>query len=72
MGDHLDVVVGFDAQTLIEASPRLRPGSVVIYDSSQGEPHPNSLPKGVRLFTVPFGRMAVRDLRRKTVSVLAW
>ncbi len=65
MGDHLDVVVGFDAQTLIEASPRLRPGSVVIYDSSQGEPHPNSLPKGVRLFTVPFGRMAVRDLRRE-------
>jgi 2-oxoglutarate ferredoxin oxidoreductase subunit alpha len=65
LGDHLDVVVGFDEQTLIEAAPLLRAGSVVIYDSSHGEPHPDSLPKGVRLFTVPFGRMAVRDLRRE-------
>ena len=65
LGDHLDVVVGFDEQTLIEAAPRLRAGSVVIYDSSHGEPHPDSLPEGVRLFTVPFGRMAVRDLRRE-------
>jgi 2-oxoglutarate ferredoxin oxidoreductase subunit alpha len=65
LGDHLDVVVGFDEQTLIDAAPRLRAGSVVIYDSSNGEPHPASLPEGVRLFTVPFGRMAVRDLRRE-------
>ncbi len=65
LGDHLDVVVGFDEQTLIEAAPRLRAGSVVIYDSSHGEPHPDSLPEGVQLFTVPFGRMAVRDLRRE-------
>ncbi len=65
MGDHLDVVVGFDAQTLIDAGPQLRPGSVVIYDSSLGEPHPDSIPQGVHLFTVPFGRMAVRDLRRE-------
>lgn len=65
LGDHLDVVVGFDEQTLIEAGPLLRSGSVVIYDSSHGEPHPDSIPDGVRLFTVPFGRMAVRDLRRE-------
>jgi 2-oxoglutarate ferredoxin oxidoreductase subunit alpha len=65
LGDYLDVVVGFDEQTLIEAAPLLRSGSVVIYDSSNGEPHPDSLPAGVRLFTVPFGRMAVRDLRRE-------
>ncbi|MDH3644455.1 MAG: 2-oxoacid:acceptor oxidoreductase family protein, partial [Gammaproteobacteria bacterium] len=65
LGDHLDVVVGFDEQTLIEAARHLRAGSVVIYDSSSGEPHPDSLPEGVRLFTVPFGRMAVRDLRRE-------
>jgi len=65
LGDHLDVVVGFDEQTLIEAAPLLRPGSVVIYDSSLGEPNPADIPEGVRLYTVPFGRMAVRDLRRE-------
>lgn len=65
LSDHLDVVVGFDEQTLIEAAPLLRRGSVVIYDSSLGEPDPAALPEGVRLFTVPFGRMAVRDLRRE-------
>ncbi len=65
LGDHLNVVVGFDEQTLIEAAPLLRAGSVVIYDSSNGEPHPDSLPDGVRLLAVPFGRMAVRDLRRE-------
>jgi 2-oxoglutarate/2-oxoacid ferredoxin oxidoreductase subunit alpha len=65
MGDHLDVVVGFDEQTLTEAAPMLRPGSVVIYDSSLGEPDAAALPQGVHLYTVPFGRMAVRDLRRE-------
>jgi len=65
MGDHLDVVVGFDEQTLTEAAPMLRPGSVVIYDSSLGEPDAAAIPQGVRLYTVPFGRMAVRDLRRE-------
>lgn len=65
MGDHLDVVVGFDEQTLVEAGPLLKPGSVVIYDSSLGEPNPAKIPEGVRLYTVPFGRMAVRDLRRE-------
>ena len=65
MGDHLDVVVGFDKQTLREAQPLLKAGSVVIFDSSLGEPNPERIPEGVRLYTVPFGRMAVRDLRRE-------
>jgi len=65
MGDHLDVVVGFDEQTLVEAAPLMREGSVLIYDSSLGEPDLKKIPTGTRLYTVPFGRMAVRDLRRE-------
>jgi 2-oxoglutarate ferredoxin oxidoreductase subunit alpha len=65
MGDHLDLVVGFDEQTLDHARPLLKNGSVIIYDSSLSQPDPSKIPPGVLLYTVPFGRFAVRDLRRE-------
>ncbi len=65
MNDHLDIAVGFDEDTLKHAGPLLKDGSVVIYDSSLGEPDAAKVPEGVRLLAIPFGRMAVRDLRRE-------
>ena len=46
LGDHLDVLVGFDEHALTRAAPSLREGSVVIYDSSLGEPPEGVLPEG--------------------------
>ena len=65
MNDHLDVAIGFDEQTLDHAGPLMKDGGVFIYDSSIGEPDAAKIPEGVRLIAVPFGRMAVRDLRRE-------
>jgi 2-oxoglutarate ferredoxin oxidoreductase subunit alpha len=65
LGDHFDILVGFDRLALVHGGPHLKSGSVVIYDSSLGEPDTSLLPEGVVLFAMPFGRMAVRDLRRE-------
>lgn len=65
MNDHLDVAIGFDEETLDHAGPLLKDGGVFIYDSSLGEPDAGKIPEGVQLIAIPFGRMAVRDLRRE-------
>lgn len=64
LGDHLDVLIAFDAEAIEVAGRRLSSDGAVIYDSSQGEVDRSRLPEGVKVFNVPFGRLAVRDLRR--------
>lgn len=65
LGDHFDLVVCFDEQTLIDSKPRMKNGSVVVYDSSMGEPRAELIPDGVKVVALPFGRLSVRDLRRE-------
>jgi len=65
MGDNIDVLVAFDAEAIEIGGYRVAPHGFVIYDSSAG-PLPNGfLPEGATVIEIPFGRLAVRDLRRE-------
>lgn len=65
MGDKVDVFVAFDAEAIETAGSRVAPNGFVVYDSS-ADPLPDGyLPEGVTVLEIPFGRLAVRDLRRE-------
>jgi len=64
IGDHLDILIAFDSEAIEVAGERLAPNAVVIFDSSLGEADRSRMPPGVRVIGIPFGRLAVRDLRR--------
>jgi 2-oxoglutarate/2-oxoacid ferredoxin oxidoreductase subunit alpha len=64
VGDHLDVLIAFDREAIHAGSEHLSPDGVVIFDSSLGEADAGHLPPGIKVLNVPFGRLAVRDLRR--------
>lgn len=65
MGDNIDVFVAFDAEAIEIGGYRVGPNGFVIYDSSAG-PLPNGfLPDTATVIEIPFGRLAVRDLRRE-------
>lgn len=64
IGDHIDVLVAFDAEAIEAAALRLSSSAVVIFDSSLGEADRSRMPRDVKLLSVPFGRLAVRDLSR--------
>ncbi|MCO5328676.1 MAG: 2-oxoacid:acceptor oxidoreductase family protein [Ilumatobacteraceae bacterium] len=58
---HPHVLVAFNAPSLAKFGPTVRPGGVVIYDSSIVGEVPSSLADGVRVVGVPFAAVA-RDL----------
>lgn len=62
--DAVDLAVVFDEDALASVAGRLRPGSVVVADSSLGAPPADAVPTGVELIPVPFGRLSVREQRR--------
>lgn len=64
LGDSLDLVVAFDSEAVERAAPRLTSGGLVVFDSSDGPLDRWLLPEGTQVVEVPFGRLAVRDLRR--------
>jgi 2-oxoglutarate ferredoxin oxidoreductase subunit alpha len=64
IADTVDLAIVFDDEALAGAAPRVGPGSVVVVDSSLGSPPAGAVPEGVELIEVPFGRLAVRELRR--------
>lgn len=64
LGDELDVLIAFDAEAIDAAGPQLSDDGVVIFDSSSGEVDGSKLTSGVTVLSIPFGRLAVRDLRR--------
>ena len=64
LGDQLDVLVAFDAQAVEIAGHQLCAQGVVIFDGSSGPVPRQHLPEGAQVLEVPFGRFAVRDLRR--------
>jgi 2-oxoglutarate ferredoxin oxidoreductase subunit alpha len=64
LGDHFDLLVAFDTEALEQAAPHLYEASVVVYDCSDGQAATGLVPEGATLLEVPFGRLAVRDLRR--------
>ena len=64
MGDRIDLLVAFDEEAIEVAGRSVAADGIVIFDASRGAPPDGYLADTVRLFAVPFGRMAVRDLRR--------
>lgn len=64
LGDRFDLLVAFDSEAVEQAAPFLAEHGVVIYDSSDGPAPQHLLPAEASLVEVPFGRLAVRDLRR--------
>ncbi|MCP4290103.1 MAG: 2-oxoacid:acceptor oxidoreductase subunit alpha [Gammaproteobacteria bacterium] len=64
MGDHIDLLVAFDQEAVDMAATRMAAESIIIFDSSDGALGRDALAKTVRVVEVPFGRFAVRDLRR--------
>ena len=64
MGDHIEMLVAFDDEAVEIAAPSMDPEGIVVFDASKGPPPAGVLPDTVRVFAVPFGRLAVRDLGR--------
>ncbi|MCH8861662.1 MAG: 2-oxoacid:acceptor oxidoreductase subunit alpha [Proteobacteria bacterium] len=64
LGDKLDILVAFDDEAIEKAGPSVADDGIVIYDVSRGPLPGGILPPTARVIEVPFGRLAVRDLRR--------
>jgi 2-oxoglutarate ferredoxin oxidoreductase subunit alpha len=64
VGDDIDLLVAFDREAIEKGGPRVGPNGVVIFDSSLGPPPEGYLHGSVEVLPIPFGRLAVRDLRR--------
>ena len=64
LGDHLDILIAFDSEAIEVAGERLTADGIVIFDSSLGDIDRTRMKEGVRALSIPFGRLAVRDLRR--------
>lgn len=64
LGDRFDLLIAFDAEAIEQGSPRLDDHGYVVYDASEGPVARDRLPAGATVLEVPFGRLAVRDLRR--------
>ncbi|NIV58319.1 MAG: hypothetical protein GWN48_23570, partial [Actinobacteria bacterium] len=65
IADRVDLAVLFDDDAAAAVHSRLAAGSVVIVDSSFGPPPADAFPADVEVIPVPFGRLAVRELRRE-------
>jgi len=64
LGDRFDLLVGFDHEAIEEGGPLLADDAHVIFDVSEGPLPDGILPGAANVLEVPFGRLAVRDLRR--------
>ncbi|RLE15590.1 MAG: 2-oxoacid:acceptor oxidoreductase subunit alpha [Actinobacteria bacterium] len=65
MGDSIDVFIAFDAEAIEKGGSRVAQDGFVVYDSSGGPLPDGHLSDGVTVLEIPFGRLAVRDLRRE-------
>jgi 2-oxoglutarate/2-oxoacid ferredoxin oxidoreductase subunit alpha len=64
MGDDIDLLIAFDDEAVEIAAPSMAADGIVIFDASKGPPPEGVLADTVGVVAVPFGRLAVRDLRR--------
>ncbi|HJM89656.1 MAG TPA: 2-oxoacid:acceptor oxidoreductase subunit alpha [Dehalococcoidia bacterium] len=63
-GDQVDLIVSFDLEGIEKTVTQLAPDAVVVYDDSDVPIPADLLRDGVRLYTAPFARLAVRELGR--------
>jgi len=64
LADRFDLLLAFDEEAVEQGGPRLAERGYVIYDASEGPAPGERLPAAATVLEVPFGRLAVRDLRR--------
>jgi Pyruvate/2-oxoacid:ferredoxin oxidoreductase gamma subunit len=64
---HPDVLIAFNAPSLVKFAPTVKPGGTIIYDSSIVKETPAGLDPSVKLVGVPFTEIAV-DLGRAVVK----
>jgi 2-oxoglutarate ferredoxin oxidoreductase subunit alpha len=64
LGDRFDLLIAFDAEAVAQGGRWLDEQGWVVYDASEGPVDREHLPAGANVLEVPFGRLAVRDLRR--------
>jgi 2-oxoglutarate ferredoxin oxidoreductase subunit alpha len=64
LGDRFDLLIAFDGDAIVQGGPWLAEHGVVIYDASDGPVARGPLPESATVIELPFGRIAVRDLRR--------
>lgn len=64
LADVIDLLVAFDDDAIKHGAPLLATDAFVIHDDSDGPVPAEQVPEGVTVLEVPFGRLAVRDLRR--------
>jgi 2-oxoglutarate ferredoxin oxidoreductase subunit alpha len=65
LGDQFDLLVAFDGDAVAQGGPRVADHGIVVYDCSDGPAPREGLPESATVLEVPFGRVAVRDLRRE-------
>jgi 2-oxoisovalerate ferredoxin oxidoreductase beta subunit len=68
---HPHVLVAFNAPSLAKFGPTVRPGGIVIYDSSAISSVPHTLAEGVRVIGVPFAEAAKQLGSVQVKSVVA-
>lgn len=64
IGSHIDLLVAFDHEAVVQNVHHLDEDSTLIYDDSGGRLPESLLPEGVRVYSAPFSRQAIRTFRR--------
>jgi 2-oxoglutarate ferredoxin oxidoreductase subunit alpha len=64
IGSNIKLLVAFDHESLERNTHSLDNSSIVVFDDSGGKLN-GALPKGIRLYSAPFNRLAMRTMRRE-------
>jgi 2-oxoglutarate ferredoxin oxidoreductase subunit alpha len=64
IGSNIDLLVALDDEAIEKNVRHLNSNSIVVYDESGGKIN-GSLPKGIKLYSAPFNRIAMRTMRRE-------
>ncbi len=64
IGSNINLLVALDEEAVEKNARQLDPKSIVVYDDSGG-PVPSVLPKGTKVYSAPFNRIAMRTMRRE-------
>ncbi len=65
IGSNIDLLVALDDEAIEKNTRHLDGNSIVIFDESGGKLTNGSLPKGIKLYSAPFNRIAMRTMRRE-------
>jgi 2-oxoglutarate ferredoxin oxidoreductase subunit alpha len=64
LNDRFDVLMAFDTEAIEKSARWVADDGVIIYDESRARLPASTLPPNVSVISIPFSRVAVRELRR--------